>query len=350
MQQHISFPSIGQFNHVIKHIKSSAKYHDVPVPKVKFIGTVKLHGTNFGICRPIDGDTEDIYFQSRERIITPLSDNAGSASWGYQHRQKLNELFNTIRTNYRCLGENDDHVIQLFGEWAGGNIQKGVGLNKVDKQFFLFAIRISKDAAATEWLSPAEMRELLKDGPQIPDFKFIHDFKTWEIVVDFEDPKQVQNDLIEITENVEADCPVARTLVGDSDDVLIGEGVVWTAVPDSTIGINLNGICMKVKGKLHSASKVKSLAPVDTEKVASIAEFSDRVLTESRLKQGLDKLREMGLEATPENTGTYLKWVCGDVFKEELDTLLASGLTTKDVAGKLSVTARNFYLKVLNDE
>jgi hypothetical protein len=36
--------------------------------------------------------------------------------------------------------------------------------------------------------------------------------------------------------------------------------------------------------------------------------------------------------------------VTGDVFKEELDTLLESGLTTKEVGSKLSTKARNYFL------
>lgn len=43
-KQHISFPSIGQFREIIKAVHSSAKYHEVPVPKIKFTGATKLHG------------------------------------------------------------------------------------------------------------------------------------------------------------------------------------------------------------------------------------------------------------------------------------------------------------------
>ena len=138
--KHISFPSIGQFREVVKQVKSSAKWHNVSEPKIKFTGTVKLHGTNFGICRPIDGGVDDIYYQSRERLISPLSDNAGAATWGYGKRHILNELFNAIASD---LSEGDKGVIQIFGEWAGGNIQKGVGLNQLEKSFFVFGTSMS---------------------------------------------------------------------------------------------------------------------------------------------------------------------------------------------------------------
>src|ERR1044072_4822402 len=87
-KKHISFPSIEQFRTIIANIN---RHHNVvwldeqgeaiydttkPKPVLTFTGTVKLHGTNFGVVyNEIDG----IWAQSRENIITPEKDNAGSA-------------------------------------------------------------------------------------------------------------------------------------------------------------------------------------------------------------------------------------------------------------------------------
>ena len=79
----------------------------------------------------------------------------------------------------------------------------------------------------------------------------------------------------------------------------------------------------------------------------SIDEFVEKTVTENRLQQGIDKLREKGLEVDSKNTGEYIKWIMGDVFKEELDTLVGSDLTTKDVSSKMAVKARNFFLQYI---
>lgn len=343
--QHISFPSIGQFRDTIKQITSNARYHEVPVPVITFMGTVKLHGTNSGICRPVNGGVDDIWFQSRERIITPESDNAGFAIWAYNNRAWFNDLIDKLKSE--CTHPiADTDVIQVFGEWAGGNIQKGVGLNKLQKSFFIFAVRISETAESTDWESIDWVRQVVKTLPSVENIHVITKFSTWYVDIDFNDPKQVQNRLIELTIAVEDECPVAKSLTGESG---IGEGIVWEAVKSSIPQVNISGLRFKVKGEKHSASKVKTLAEVDVEKVNSINEFVDKTVTPNRLQQGIDKLREMGLEVDVKNTGAYLKWVMSDVFKEELDVLAASGLTTKEVSGKMSNVARQFFMNHLNE-
>lgn len=340
--KHISFPSIGQFREVIKQVHSAVKWFQIQTPTLKFTGTVKLHGTNFGICRPVNGTVDDIYFQSRERIITPLSDNAGAAMWGYSVRNELNKLFDSIAHDL-FVGETG--VIQIFGEWAGGNIQKGVGLNKIEKSFFVFGIRVSEDSDSTVW-KPRAFIEQKIGAANIKNMYHIYQFPTWEVAVDFNNPQEIQNLLGELTLKVEEDCPVSRQLLGpDAEGPLVGEGIVWTLSDGQDIPFNLGRF--KVKGEKHSVSKVKTLAAVDVEKVRSVDEFVINTVTLNRLQQGLDKMREKGLSIDARNTGEFIKWVMADVFKEELDTLAESGLTTKDVSGKMANTARNFYLENL---
>ena len=81
MKKFISFPKIGQFRQVIKHVVDSARYFGkdingdaifnptLPVPTLTFEGTVKLHGTNAGVTINRDGE---IWAQSRENVISVL--------------------------------------------------------------------------------------------------------------------------------------------------------------------------------------------------------------------------------------------------------------------------------------
>jgi hypothetical protein len=301
------------------------------------MGTIKMHGTNAGIVRSPEGE---LYFQSRERIITPLDDNAGFATWAHQHTRYFNELFDNLEYQFNATG---NEVVQIYGEWCGGNIQKSVGLTKLPKMFVIFGVRVSENAESNNWIDMFEAQKFIRVNKPA-DIHLNIDFPVFFMDIDFSKPEYQQAALQELTLAVEKDCPVARKFLPDTTDELIGEGLVWEPVQGQDIGFSVRGLRFKTKGEKHSVSKVKVLIPVDIEKVATIDEFVDRTCTENRLKQGLDKLREMGLEQTSQNTGAYLKWVLSDIIKEELDTLSASGLTTKEISSKLSAKARQFYL------
>lgn len=338
---HISFPSIDQYRNAIKRVVDSAKYHQVPIPSVKMMGTVKLHGTNAGIVVTSKGD---IYFQSRERVITPENDNAGFATWAHQHKSYFRQLADRIVPP----DTPGNKSVQIYGEWCGGNIQKGVGLSKLPKMFVIFAVRVSETAESTDWRDIFTVEDAM-NGTCRPEGIYIStEFPVFFMRIDFNKPEHFQNQLQELTLAVEKDCPVARKLLGvDYEGELIGEDIVWEITPDESTPFDLRGLRMKTKGEKHSASKVKTLVSIDMDKVNSIEEFVEYACTENRLQQGLTKLQEKGLEPTVQNTGEYLKWISSDIAKEELDTLSASGLTMKDVGGKISAKARNFYLENL---
>ena len=322
--KHISFPSIEQFRSIIKQVRDTAQYFDEPIPELTFTGTVKLHGTNHSVCM---SPTGEMYTQSRERVTTPESDNAGSSLWTYANLDTFVEVFNRIKATF----DTTNKTIQIYGEWCGGNIQKGVGISNLDKKFIVFAIRISENSECGYFLSPAEITEFC-------GFHLLHiyAFKTFSINIDFNCPEIAQSTLIKLTEEVEQDCPVARMLLGTSfEGILIGEGIVWTTKYRG------NTLRFKVKGDKHSSSKVKTLAPVDIERISSINQFVSIVLTESRLNQGLEHVDSR--DST--NTGVFIKWIMSDILKEELDTMAANGFTTKEVSGPVSKVARQWFLQ-----
>lgn len=323
--KHISFPSIEQFRSVIKHVKDNANYHKESLPTLTFIGTVKLHGTNHAVCKSPSGQ---IYTQSRERLSTVELDNAGSAAWTLSRNIEFSKLFNHIENTHVV---NDEHTIQIFGEWCGGSIQKGVGLNQLPKMFVIFAIRISEDSESNEFFSPQQIKHAVLNS----EFITVYNFPTYSINIDFNFPELAQTRLIELTNEVEKDCPVARQLLGvEYSNELVGEGVVWTSIYKN------NTIRFKVKGEKHSVSKVKTLAAVDVEKLSSINEFVSCVVTEARLQQGLEHVESRDTK----NTGLFLKWVMTDIYKEESDTMTNNGFTSKEVSSSLSSAIRKWFL------
>ena len=352
---HSKYPSIGQYRNIIKEIKDSSSYvgkdedgnpifdKTLKLPTLTFTGTTKLHGTNAGIQFRFNNFGE-YECQSRTNIITPLKDNAGFATYVYSHKEEFVSLFGEIEDQlFHTIEQNPQfYGVVIYGEYAGGNIQKGVGIDGLPKMFVVFGIKLlSNDPEEpNSWVSDSFLKEVVVDNPAINLYN-VFTFGEWKIDIDFNEPEQAQNKLIDYTIAVEKECPVAKYFGVEKGT---GEGIVWTC--------NCNGIVyrMKVKGELHSTSKVKILAPVDIERVNSINELVCNVVTENRLLQGLDYLRENHIELSIENTGPFIKWVNGDIVKEEIDLIVGSGFEIKEVMGPVSKKAKTwFFDKIFSD-
>lgn len=113
-------------------------------------------------------------------------------------------------------------------------------------------------------------------------------------------------------------------------------------------GVENNGNAEKGCASVHGIkSKVKTTASVDVEKLNSINEMVENFVTENRLKQGLDYLQEQHLDAEPKNLGPYIKWVIGDIAKEEMDVFEASGIEFKEFAKSATTKIRQWFLSNL---
>jgi len=340
------YPSINQYRNVIKDIRESSYYigkdetgepifdRNRKAPTLKFTGTTKIHGTSSAI----QYDGKDFICQSRERIITPVDDNAGFASYVYRNKEYYLNLLNSISEKYPI---KHDEFIVLYGEWAGKGIQKGVGVSEVEKFFTVFGIKlVSLDKnIPSYWFPDEQVEELITNNPEV-DLYNIFTFGKWSLYIDFEQPELVQNTLIQLTEEVEKECPVAKYFGVHNST---GEGIVWSH-RDSDSGVVHR---FKVKGEKHQISKVKTLAPVDIEKVNSITECVNNILTENRLEQGLEHLRSNNHELDIKNTGIFIKWIISDLAKEEMDTILGSGLEFKEVVSSAQRIAKNWFFEKL---
>lgn len=345
----LKYHSTNQFRQVVKNITTKAKYKgqdedNKPIidelavpPKLEFFGTVKLHGTNGNIVVQQDGT---ITFHSKKQILgvvspdgeyTHKNDNAEFSMSMYHRLGSVKKLIQNIKQLY--TGEVSG-VIKISGEWCGKGIQSGVGISKLDKKsFFIFGIKVGEN-----WLPHHFWKDLVCDNED--GIYNIHQFETFETVIDFSNPSYSQNILVDITNKVEAECPVAKQLGVDGE--IIGEGVVWT--PSDPLLISDTGNWFKVKGEKHSVSKVKTLAEVDPIKLQSCKDFVDYSVTSNRLEQGLS---EVGLDQ--KLIGKFIGWVNTDIHKEENDVLEANNLTMKDVGKYISTVAREFYINKLRE-
>lgn len=347
--KHFGFPSIEQFRHAVKTIRDRCEYHGIPRPVIRFKGTVKLHGTNAGVVQ--DLRTGEIWAQSREQLITPQNDNAGFAQFVAANGIHFQSLFKVAQDLCGTLeGIEGRTHLAIFGEWCGQGIMKGVAIAQVPKRFVIFGVRVitdheEHDKVKMKWFTPEMITEMynrwLPENP--PPIFQIHAFKTFTVDIDFERPELAQNELTQITTEVERECPVGLAF-GVSG---VGEGVVWK-VDGPCVVPNAEDIIFKVKGEKHSDTKVKKLVEVDVEKVENARAFAAATVTEHRMEKMLEKLKEQGLEVDVKNTGAFLKLVGQDVIKEELDRLTASGLEWKDVASHVNTVAKTWWMAQAN--
>lgn len=306
------YPKIGQLKDVVYEVNRRLSYKGDddegnpiygdpgPLPILNFEGTVKLHGTNACVVLNEDGS---FGYQSRNRILTAESDNAGFVKWCQEREIEV----------MPADKQDKGFPLYIYGEFCGGNIQKGVGITDLDKMFVTFGTPIHGEG-----------------------FYHIKAFQTWEKSIDFNNPELIQNELIEITQEVEKECPVAKHfgITG------VGEGVVWKCTSPSW-----EGLMFKVKGEEHSKSKVKTLSEVDLARIEGINKISVQIMTPERLEQGMEYLKEMDIEPLQKNTGQYLKYVVQDALKEEELLISESEYDIKAIGKNCSKIAKDWYFK-----
>lgn len=316
------YPSIEQFRNVIRTVKSKHDFqgkddngdaiykHLSDYPTLTFEGTVKLHGTNAAIVQYKDRRE----YQSRERVLSLEQDNAGFML--YMSGLKLDYLFKDIPFN---------DYIAIYGEWCGGNIQKGVAITGLPKMFVIFGYLVD---------------DIWVDIPNIECGYSIHAgiynvdrFPTFTVDIDFNQPEAIQNELIRLTIAVEEKCPVGAYFNVEG----IGEGIVFTCTTDPTLKF-------KSKGEKHSASKVKVLNTVNTEELESIREFVEYSCTLNRMEQGLQYLRDNGFPIHQTAIGDFIRWIVTDILKEESDTIINNQIDIKKAKGQIAFKAKQWFI------
>lgn len=324
--------STVQFKNVVKEANSRARAQKLPVPKLKFKGTIKLHGTNCSVYTELDNIK--LIKQSKNFVITQKKDNSDFAFFVDTHPTDFIETFECIKTKFSSFKR-----AIIYGEWCGKKIQPLSSFVNMDYLYFIFAIKLMNDDETEYWLTESEIKSCLNQAKMAKNRIYnIFDFKTYEIEVDMNHPQMIQNELVAITNEVEKLCPVAQQFGA----LGVGEGVVWRCVNEG-----FTDLVFKVKGKEHSVTNVTTLASVDTEKVNSTYEFIEKVLTENRLNQGLDYLKEQHLDINRQNIPVFLKWVANDCLKEERDIIIESQLNEKDVMRTIAMKAKDWYSQKL---
>ena len=357
------YPSIEQFNKIVQNTKKAMRFHNLEEVVLKFMGTTKLHGTNGSIGIVYEKGEPVYQVQSRNNILTLESDNAGFAQFALNPevksfvKEKIEKIYNQLSQ------EEKVKVLSIFvyGEWAGSNIQKGVAITQMEKFFAPFDVSIylekenqeenNQEVFVRKWLNQKEVEEFKNEELRIFPISTVVKPEYLNIKFDAISLEKVAKELSNLTIEVEKEDPFAKHF-GFSG---VGEGIVWKVVYEEDYGDQfdlrkIGDLRFKVKGEKHAVSKVKTLAPIDFEKVAKLTEAVDKYVTENRLNQGIDYLNEMHKELIVENTGFFIQWIQKDILKEEQEEILISGLEWKKLSGLIAKKSAEWFKQKILEE
>lgn len=321
MRDVIKFGNIGQFRNFIKTMQY------LGWRKINLIGTVKIHGTNSSVG--LDLKDNSLFYQSRNRVLSLDGDNYDFAKYIEDNKSEFLKIFDEIKNKINT--EKYDSII-IYGELAGKGIQNKVAVSQIDRFFAPFSIvGVNKDTV-DELDVKLSINESIRFYP-------VETFGVYNVQLDLDNVHLAQQEIKDLTISIENECPVGKYF-GVSGT---GEGIVFT---DET-----KQYSFKSKGEKHSVSKVKVIADVDIEKINKIKDFVDYSVTENRLNQGIEYLKEMNRELDISNMGDFLRWLANDVLKEEQDVITENGLDNdlKAIMKSVSSKGRKWFMDKINE-
>lgn len=321
MRDVIKFGSIGQFRNFIKTMQY------LGWRKINLIGTVKIHGTNSSVG--LDLKDNSLFYQSRNRVLSLDDDNYDFAKYIEDNKSEFLKIFDEIKNKINT--EKYDSII-IYGELAGKGIQNKVAVSQIDRFFAPFSvIGVNKDTV-DQLDVKLSVNESIRFYP-------VETFGVYNIQLDLDNVHLAQQEIKDLTISIENECPVGKYF-GVSGT---GEGIVFT---DET-----KQYSFKSKGEKHSVSKVKVIANVDIEKINKIKDFVDYSVTENRLNQGIEYLKEMNKGLDISSMVDFLRWLANDVLKEEQDVISENGLDNdlKAIMKSVSSKGRKWFMDKIDE-
>lgn len=298
------FPSIESFSQ--SALRKALEANGGPL---LFRGTVKTHGTSGAIGYSAE---REIWCQSRERIITPQSDNYGFAAFVDKNKEEILEIL--LETGKALSLNFETESLVLYGEWCGEKVQKGVSISSLPRMFVIFDILLVTKHG-NRWIDPFSIPPVCR--PEINVYSVSH-FPSFEWKVSFENLVETRDHFNGITLEVEEECPVGKALgvFRGEGQCTVGEGVVWRAVLS-----NGEPYRIKIKGEKHTVSKVRNAAKAEVEVSSSLNDFLEKTVTQNRMEQGLSVIfgEEELSRASLKRMGEFQRWVVHDVKKEDME-------------------------------
>lgn len=321
----IKYPDTNSLRHVCK--QATYDFKDVDqYPLLPFRGSVKAHGTNSTIV----SKSGEIWLQSRNRIVTVSADNSGFARF-------MSEI--DIAHLVSLVGAPANSEVMIAGEFCGQGIMHGVAVSKLPKFLMIFGIKVDGI-----WQDPAHYSHV-----KLPDKRIFNarDFQTFDTEINLNNPEQETDRIMKLVLDVEKQCPVGKAFGVEGT----GEGIVFVPAgwePGSSHASNASRYFMKFKGDEHKNVNVNQLKQFDKEQAAKnfkekTGDFVEAVVTDHRMQQGLEYLKEMQLPLEMSSVGAFLKWLADDIVKEEGDLMQQYDLDVKLVKKAVTLKAQPWY-------
>jgi hypothetical protein len=311
---------------------------EVMVDPIPIVGTIKLHGTHADIL--IHND-DRIVFQSRNIVgLQVAKDNAGFATTMSQKTKALLRLRDLYVARFTQLNPDTPldptHPILIAGEWIGQSIQKGVAISQLSKRFVIISVKINN-----QW-----QRDCDYGGIALPNHDIYNVSRAgiFHRILYPSDPQRTISELEPLAEQVARQCPFAATFGLDGE----GEGIVWKP---SLAPYNANpSLWFKTKGGRFKPTFARAprQSPERAEQNREVAAEVAKVWTsEHRLEQGLEYMREHGIQRTMKGTAPFLKWVQSDIVVEEKGYIAEHGVDVPMLRIEVAKIAKPWYVERL---
>ncbi|KAH7380220.1 hypothetical protein DE146DRAFT_681986 [Phaeosphaeria sp. MPI-PUGE-AT-0046c] len=313
---------------------SSNAERELNLDPIPFIGTVKLHGTHADILIYND---DRIVFQSRNIVgLQVAKDNAGFATTMSQKTKVLLRLRDLFIARFTQLHPHtsldQSRPVLIAGEWIGQSIQKDVAISQLSKRFVIISVNING-----QWQRDSDYGGIALPNHDIYNISRAGNFNR---TLHFDNPQRTINELEILTEQVARQCPFAATFGIDGE----GEGIVWKP---ALAPYNCNpNLWFKTKGGRFKPTFTRpprqspERAQQSREVAARVAEIW---VSEQRLEQGLEYMREHGIQPTKKGMGPFLKWVQNDIAVEEKGYIAEHGVDAPTLRIEVAKIAKPWY-------
>jgi hypothetical protein len=282
----------------IEEYKQQNEYWDLEIDDNHnfYVNDILVHNSNASVCY---SEPDGCWVQSRKNIITPEKDNAACAFSVMSNEDAWMDIINTLANEYSI--NLDKHIISVFFEWSGGNIQKNSALTGLDKRAMIFQyfkvspiepiLKNDGTEDSAYWLpSCISNPHINEQGIGVDGKKYISNdekniynimnFPHEVFTIDFERPDLAQNELIKKVEEIEKSSKVGQAFGINSN---IGEGFVLQAMTEK------NGLLrFKVKGNLHNTGKGTYTVNTENE-VVTVNNKTPSIELQQELKKQLGK-------------------------------------------------------------
>lgn len=333
----INYGSIESFRSIVKYMDDNPELNRNVVAE----GTEKIHGTNAAVCY---NDIDNIWVQSRNRIITIENDNAGCARFVENNLTAWLEIINLLKKFYNL--NLTDNVLSIYFEWCGGNIQKHSCVSGLDKMAIIFKHFCVTSNDNIKWYETKCDDNWV--GNRLCNIYNIKWFPSITLNIDFSNLSKSMEEMNDYTLYIEKNSGVAKFFNIPTN---IGEGYVWTFF-DS----NNNLIRWKTKGVEHTKckiikKKIKNLQnSSDKEKI--IADFVNYSVTDGRLQQAWQNIFGIENEKNEPHIkfiSKFMNLVVEDIIKEEVDIMEEKGIVKRDIYKLSSNISKDWYMRNLNE-